>query len=429
MRVSELLSYDRGRPVNRQYFMGDDAQPGFLKDFFAPLRELGHTRLTDSVPARLDRDGTLPLGECIRALADLPASALKSLSGMHREMDVEREGSIPQHYRHLAVYFDPSKHNGANRGEAGRFILLFSQACSLLHQLKQLVVNEGGSILRSFQAFIDDLVHKGKTFSHSFHELQSRYMNRLLRALKVKEFSFEEQREFLQQVREKQEMHLGRMIVSARQRWEESHQPFQEARLYLQLACDWRAMEDAQGPSRWMDNGAFRSHLQTFHKDLGHKLAMMEAFGQRVQKQLEEGGHLNGQVRSLLDGIVDLLDACHRIGQLVPFETRKRLRSASSNLRRLRARLHRHIAEEQSPWFEKVGEEITRRFAYVEEELVNVMLRGNPLEIRSMGRTFPILQRRMQNEPGAEALGPEIRKRLEATISSSGRLFAPGLRG
>lgn len=418
--------YCRPHRVSRPYFEGQSGEKGFLWDFFESIRELGLGDALKNLKPKLDPSGNLPYAQYFSKWIECDAKILESLAGIHSRFEEDRgpKERMDPAFRHVSRYFEGLDENPAQRAEAGRFILLISEGCSILSLLKKKMSETGLSLLKELGALVDPRTGGPTHPHHPFHSLVQSCWKSLNDGLKQENLPFQEYEDFMNCLIEDRKKHLASWMALLSKIKPENLAPIQEIQLHLEVQSHWVEMdlnEDVQGLK---SHEAFCRFQDEFHRGLYLRLESFTAFTKKLENEIGSRSVISLGFLTILEGVLSLLEKCSMLKSRLP----RSLEESLSRSHRLVLRsLHqlKNYLQEQRKLLKGWPPLALARFSFLEMETVRVFFRSNEREILCWGRCLPYLHKSIENDflQSNTEISLSLKEVFEELLSSTSRVL------
>ena len=410
--------------VNRGYFEGQNGDHGFLWDLFSSLRALGFSEALKNLQPKLAQGGNLPTKAYFLAWANLPLDSLKELSRLQHNLGGDHGKEANPAFRPLFRHFDNDGVHPQQRAEAGRFILLISEGCGFMLNMKRLLQDEGPGLLNDLINSAQTQLQKNFNPHHHLHNIAQRCWDLLQNGLIQESFIVEEYHSLMSQLIGDRKKHLAQLMVVLGQPLKGQKTGIQEVQLQLELQAHWSGMDFRGEAPGLKSKGDFREHLHTFQETLLARLQGLEIFHRRLESEMKQGGSLNSGLAVLLQSIHDLLGACAGLKSTLSPSLAEKVKKEQLVLRRLMNQLKNYQNQELTDLDDWPPEALTR-YRYLEMECIRTFFLFNDKEVINMGRCIPHLFNAIQKDlVGANLDQSQIlKKKLEDLITSTGRVL------
>lgn len=426
-RLSELKLRRKGEKVTRSVFEGNEVYPGFLRDFFTCLKSKGIGGWIGNTRPTLDIQATLPMEALIDAMMGAGIGTLDALSKVFWEINGgdRQKGFLPESYRVLSPYFDGTSDRDQQSEETGRFLLLFSEAASLIHALKSQVLKEGHLLLENLETPLRPFLEKGDSLAWSVHDGLEKVMEKLTERFDRQELDFPEAQSFMQRVQKLRKQHLAKLVMTSDRRWAVEGSTIQELQLQLEVSRAWSELEDRGEMNDLLTHRNFLKQLERFRSNLEHKLDVMANFSGRVDACLEQRTLISPDMEMVLERILETLERCSQLKKTLPEELLQSMASESLQMSRLRIRLKNQLMIQERSLSDVMPEALNERYEYLQSELVQVFMRASDREIQAMERCLPQLFKVMSTDLSKEdAMDSSLLKQhFQHLLTSTGKIL------
>ncbi len=409
-KVSGIRKSATGNSVNVAYFAPSDGKAGFLADLIECLRDQGFLNLASSVQPVLNPDRTLPILAFAQGMARLSEDQLKRLSRFHDNMEAQREakdGYFPTEYRHIAGYFAHASTATSDSAEAGRLIMLLSSISREVLELKDTIQRHTPQTVGTYAKILAEVVSSGVTEKIMEKADQARRaLDILIEGIRFPNFPLAELNNLISTLRTQKDKFVRAIIVQAGRVAKFAQNKIQEARRNLgawrdyELMCVEALAEPSSAPAQ---NIGFNQHYEWFKKDLHRQMDTYEGISDRVDFCVKERAPVSPFFHYVLNDLAVLIESVFETKVAIEDQFRIRLNKMLHRCRNTLKQLERLMTIEnkeleQSPPF------IQRRLDYLNQEICQVLARGNPKEIKYMGLAFNASYKNIGKSIAAELL-------------------------
>lgn len=378
-----------GVPVSKNFFAPSEGKSGFLSDLIACLDDQGFTVFSRKVKAELNDNRTLPVMEFAKAIADLSRHQLDKLALFHTKMESNQgkdEANFPLEYKKIASYFDRANGPNENSAEAGRLVMLLSTISRHVIEMKELFERYMPKTVAVYDTVLCTATSNplSKRIVDSLDDAH-RAVDYLLKNVTLPDFPLFELNKTVSALKTQKNRFIRFVIVNCQKLKSFSTSVLIAAKRNIKAWCDWERISLSGEKSAEAE--AFEQQLLKFKKEISSDFDAYDSLSQNVQSCLRERQPVSSYFLYMLRDLLVLVEEIVKSGVKMVDELRIKMQKLTCRIKNT-TDLHESILVAEKKILEQFPESLQNRLDHLNHELVHVLARGNPKEIKYISLAF-----------------------------------------
>lgn len=383
---SEIKLLDRSDIGNHSYFEKSEKSHGFLSDLSSLFKKLNCNQLTELVYSRLDHKGRLPIHSYILGLSRSNFQQLRAISKLQYFMDrpVEEFKEAPEEIQTMKSYFSGQSKASKDSIVAGRFIIQLSQISQLFIKLKM--------YFAGFQPIVQHMQTLTKIFnentadSHCWNELDEALpvMDEVIQNLTIDEYLPVEAIS-LKSIFSRCQYQIVHQIIHINTSGKKI--PGNHLKTINRNIIAWKIWLSIQENQHDLDpvtnDQQTLKELMAFKTKIQNHLHELDAFLTELNRSLQNQKNISSFFYDVINSFDHLITKTLLFQPHLDLQLKVEMRKIIQKLNLSKMALQKCV-EKDARSLQKYPTLIKSRLDYFNQEIPEVMMRGNPREIRFM---------------------------------------------
>ncbi len=401
--VSDIQNCVSREKVRSKFFTGTDESAGFLKNLIDCLKGQGYLNLVNEVRPVLSENGSLPVMNFGKGIAQLSQEQLRKLSFFHVQMEQWQSdarsgetGVFPPEYKQISHYFDSSEASTENTAQAGRLIMLISAMARSVHAMKEDFEKYTPITLGRYEKLMNDVISSPLTVKLMEKVDQARRaMDYLLHHIDFKGFPLIELEKFRKELVAQKNRFIQMIIIQANKIKASGAHFVTQASRNLKAWIDWESLQ-RESEAAPVPGQAFDRCLEQMKEDIIGHVSGCEGMSDQLERCLRKKESVSPTARYMLEDVLNLVDTIFSMNITMSAPMRVHMQKTAYRLRNT-MKLHDRFMMLENKTLEKYPPILEMKLKYLSREICETLSRGNPKEVKYMSIAFNTSHKNIDN--------------------------------